>query len=144
MYLIQRRSEGICKKKWFLSLNDVRIYVKENPGWELYKATPVFEGWIEKKGDFNKERKKRYLVLTKNRLIYYNLEKCGELTEKGEISLLQISYLIPTMTGKDGFTFYYEGRTYDFETLDKTSWEWYNCIRDVKQVFHLYVNGNST
>jgi hypothetical protein len=143
MYLVQRRFTGVVEKRWFLSLHDVRIYVKENPDWEIYKATPVFEGWIEKKGDFNKARKKRYLVLTKNRLIYYNLENNGELTEKGEISLIQISYLIQSMTTEDGFTFYHEGRTYDFKTLDKTSWEWYNCIRDVKKECHLYVSGKT-
>jgi hypothetical protein len=54
MFLLRKKHEEIVQQKRFLSFENVKAYVRENPCWEIYKCFRVFQGWIEKKGELNK------------------------------------------------------------------------------------------
>ena len=68
------------------------------------------------------------------------MEENSSLTEKGEIPLTLISYILPTLRTNNEFKFGYNGRVYDFKTVGYNNINWLNLINNAKSKLHLHIN----
>lgn len=139
MYSVKYLVGDFFRIKKFLKIDFAKEFCKTKQNPELYLEKPLYKGWIYKKGEFNKSKKLRFLVLTKVRLIYYDIKEDTSLIKCGEIPLLSIQNISQYKTSLTKLTFTSDGRKYEFNTYNCSSDELFYIIRNTKEAFRNYV-----
>ena len=106
---------------------------------QLFLEKPIYQGWIYKKGQYNTKRQLRFLVLTKQRLIYYDVKQDTSLIECGDIELLYTKNIFQYKNKISKFTFIYKNREYDFKVYNDSSDKWVSMITDRRNILHRHI-----
>ena len=139
MYSVKYTIDGFSKIKKFLRLSFAKEFCKNKQNAMLFLEKPLYQGWIHKKGQYNKSRKLRFIVLTKTRLIYYDVKEDTSLIECGYIELLYIKNISQYENKISKFTFVYENREYDFKVHNDSSDTLVSMIINAKKEFYNHV-----
>ena len=139
MYSV-KYSFGECFKiKKFLKLSFAKEFCKTKQNSQLFLDKPIYQGWIYKKGQYNTKRQLRFVVLTKQRLIYYDVKEDTTLIECGDIELLYIKNIFQYKNKISKFTFIYKNREYDFKVYNDSSDKWVSMITDIRAILHKHI-----